>query len=369
MSYNFASASAAYGQQQQAYPQAYSQQQNYAGSAGWSNQQQQAAGSASWANASASNWAAAAAAAAPAAAAAAWSQQQSSHQQQQSSWSSSAAAHGSSFQSQVEQQVVNAQQPIQTNEREQVQAGQYQGTFLNKQEVDNWRGPIPIEQYRINDDPNPEVIRKRLDKLKYRQEVAVRYLNPPPAPKPGDIIVRERQSQIPPAPPVVLRQEACQAATPPPQVFREHPPAPPPQIPEQVVEIEGAPVPPPARRVVIEKLTSLPPKPQNILIEKWLPYQPQKRRVVYQPSCAQAQSNPRNLVIEWEAPDVEVEQQCVNLGVQDADPYEYVRRYGSELRQPGEMPQLCQCQQQQQSCGCDGNNQLPELEGDVQALA
>ena len=269
--------------------------------------------------------------------------------------------------SQIEQAVINARQPIQTNETAQFQAGQFQGTYLNKQEVDQFRGPVPIDQYQINQDPNPEVIRKRLDKLKYRQEIAVRYLNPPQAPKPGDIIIRERQSQVPPAPPVVIRQEACGASTPPPQIFREAPPQPPAPIPEQVVEIDGAPVPPPARRVVVEKLSNLPPKPQNILIEKWLPYKQQKRRVVYQPSCQAQQQNPRNLVIEWEAPDVEVEQVCQNLGVQEACPEEYVRRYGSELKQSCEMPTLCQCQQQQQ-CGCENNFGLPELEGDVDAL-
>jgi hypothetical protein len=149
-------------------------------------------------------------------------------------------------------------------------------------------------------------------------------------------------------------------------VYREYPPTPPQQIPEQVVEIDGAPVPPPARRVVIEKLSNLPPKPQNILIEKWLPYKPQRRRVVFQGSCNQAPPNPRNLIIEWEAPGVEVEQQCVNLGVVDADPCEYVRQYGPELKQASEIPDLCQCQQQQQqpSCGCQGGAaQLPELEG------
>jgi hypothetical protein len=307
--------------------------------------------------------------------------------------------------SNVEQQVIQARQPLEFNEREQARAGQYQGTLLNRAELQQWRGALPLEQYRINDDPNPEVIRKRLDKVRYTQEVAVRYLNPPQPPKPGDLVIVERQSQIPPAPPVVLRQEACQPKTPPPQVYREAPPRRPPTIPQQVVEVEGTPVPPPARRVVLEKLSSLPPKPQNILIEKWLPYKPQKRRVVYQRSCRQAPPNPRNLVIEWEAPDVEVEKVCRELGVVNADPEEYVRRYGPELKQRQEIPDLCPscppqapepcpcqepaplptplpcnaCQQQVSystaaiaapalSRAASITGQLPELEGDVDAL-
>jgi hypothetical protein len=263
--------------------------------------------------------------------------------------------------SNVEQQVIQARQPLQFNEREQVQAGQYRGTLLNRAELAQFRGPIPLEQYRINDDSNPEVIRKRLDKVRYTQEVAVRYLNPPQPPKPGDLVIVERQSQIPPAPPVVLRQEACQPKTPPPQVYREAPPRRPAQIPQQVVEVEGTPVPPPARRVVLEKLTSLPPKPQNVLIEKWLPYKPQKRRVVYQRSCRQVPPNPRNLVIEWEAPDVEVEKVCRELGVVNADPEEYVRRYGNELRQPNQIPDLCPSSppQQPEPCPCQEPAPLP----------
>ena len=308
----------------------------------------------------------------------------------------------SNFNSQIEQAVINARQPIQVNERQEVQAGPYRGIYLNKQEVDQFRGPVSIDQYRINEDSNPEVIRKRLDKLRYKQEVAVKYLNPPPAPKPGDLVIRERQGQVPPAPPVVIRQEGCKAATPPPLVYREAPPRRPTAIPPQVVEVEGDPVAPPARRVVVEKLSNLPPKPQNILIEKWLPYKPQKRRVVYERSCAAPPANPRNLLIEWEAPEVEVEQVCRDLGVVDADPEEYRRQYGSELKQACEIPNLCQgnaCPAPAPrlptpppptpQCGCQAPtprlptppacntcgqrdqgrvSSLPELEGDVDAL-
>jgi hypothetical protein len=110
------------------------------------------------------------------------------------------------YQSQVEQAVINAREPLQVNERQELTAGRYRGIYLNKSEADSFRGPISIDQYRINDDPNPEVIRKRLDKVRYQQEIAVRYLNPPPAQKPGDLIIREKVSQLPPAPPVVLRR-------------------------------------------------------------------------------------------------------------------------------------------------------------------
>ncbi len=185
------------------------------------------------------------------------------------------------------------------------------------------------------------MLRKRLAGIKYIQEVAVRHLNPPALPKPGDLIIREYQKQIPAGPPVVLRQEGQRAATPPVQVYRQEPPRAPTPIPEQTVEVEGTPVPPPARRVVLEKFPEQPAKPQNILIEKWLPYAPQRRRVVFKRSCVPPPPNPRNLIIEWQQPCVEVEKKCVDLGIVDADPEEYRRRYAPELKQASEIPDLC----------------------------
>lgn len=220
--------------------------------------------------------------------------------------------------------------------------------------------------------------------------MSVKYLRPPQAPKPGktenilqkkwiytqiltllgDIIVREKQSTLPPAPPVIIRQLACQGQDPAPLVFRQKPPKKPACIPEQVVEIEGCPLPPPPRRVIIEKLSALPPKPQAIVVEKWLPYCAQKRRVVFQPSNAQAEYQCRNLLIEWEAPEVEVEKVCKNLGVEDADPEEYERQYGADLKDESELPEVeCGCAPQACPGGAAASEDgVPELEGDLAAL-
>jgi hypothetical protein len=65
--------------------------------------------------------------------------------------------------------------------------------------------------------------------------------------------------------------------------------------------------------------------------------------------------NPRNLVIEWDAAEAEVEQVCRDLGVVRADPEEYVRKYGAELKQSHEIPQLCQ----ESSCGCQKRQPTP----------
>jgi hypothetical protein len=88
--------------------------------------------------------------------------------------------------SQVEQALLSAKQPLHSlSTREHFNHGSLRGIYLNKHEVDQWRGPVPVESYPLHDDPNPEVIRKRIDRVDYVQHFGVRYLNPGPAPKPG----------------------------------------------------------------------------------------------------------------------------------------------------------------------------------------
>jgi hypothetical protein len=67
------------------------------------------------------------------------------------------------------------------------------GILVNKAEIDNWRGPIPLSEYPINDDPNPEIIRRTLDASSYNstQEITIRYLEPPTPPPPGEIIIQQ----------------------------------------------------------------------------------------------------------------------------------------------------------------------------------
>lgn len=51
---------------------------------------------------------------------------------------------------------------------------------------------LPLDQYRLNMDQNPHIIRKKAqEKLQYLQEISVRYLKPPNAPKNGDIIIKQ----------------------------------------------------------------------------------------------------------------------------------------------------------------------------------
>lgn len=79
---------------------------------------------------------------------------------------------------------------------------------------------IPLNQYRLNEDLNPEIIRKKpIERVNYTQNVAVRYLRPPaPAPA-GDIIIHQLPDrQVAPAPPLHLRHQQPSQQTPPPLV-------------------------------------------------------------------------------------------------------------------------------------------------------
>jgi len=208
--------------------------------------------------------------------------------------------------------------------------------------VVNWRGVIPITEYIINEDANPEIITKRTEQqLVYIQELAIRYLRPPTPPAPGEILITQEMNTLtPPAPPLVIRQLPARADTPEPLVVREAPPEPPAAVGRKVITISGKRIPPPARKVVIERLAPLPSKPQSVLVERWLPYSQVKRRVIFQRSNQQdaVVVKPRNVIVQWEAPQVVIKKEFKYLGVVRANPVEYVQRYGATLKFARDLP-------------------------------
>jgi hypothetical protein len=44
---------------------------------------------------------------------------------------------------------------------DEVEVNGERGLWTNKSECINWKGPVPLEKYSINYDPDPEVITKR----------------------------------------------------------------------------------------------------------------------------------------------------------------------------------------------------------------
>jgi hypothetical protein len=67
----------------------------------------------------------------------------------------------SSYTSQMEQRILQSNTPIATNETQTASANGVTGILLNRAENASWRGSVPIEQIRINDDSNYKVIRKQ----------------------------------------------------------------------------------------------------------------------------------------------------------------------------------------------------------------
>ena len=279
-----------------------------------------------------------------------------------------------SYMSKIEASILRSSEPIPICETQEIIAAGNRGIFANRCEVCTWKGDLPINEYPINEDACPNVINKRLkQKLEYVQEMAIRYLKPPTPPAPGEIIIKQEPNRpVAPAPPIVIRQQPPRPCTPEPLVIREAPPPPPPMCGRKVITISGKQLPAPPRKVVIERMPPIPSKPQSVVIERWLPYTEQKRRVIFQKAPPDpVVCKPKNIIVQWEAPEVCIKKDIRHLGVIRANPCEYVQKYGCSLKQPCDLPQFVRDIKPQ--CGIElaankPYNPIHELEGDVCAL-
>ena len=240
--------------------------------------------------------------------------------------------------SQIENAILNSSAPISISETEEITVNGQKGIWANKSESVNWLGPYPLANYLINEDTNPEIIRKKTDQLlTYQQEIAIRYLRPPTPPAPGDIVIKVEEDIVAPAPPpLIIRQQPHRPATPPPLVIREAPPKAPAPVSQKIITISSTKkLPPPPRKVVVERLPTMPAKPQSIIIERWLPYKQQKRKVIYVKSEQKDIGGQKNVVVQWETPNIRI---IKDLGVVKANPTNYVNRYGNTLKKSMKLP-------------------------------
>ncbi len=288
-----------------------------------------------------------------------------------------ARSRSTGFLSKIEQDILRASSPINFDPEniEEVVVNGHKGILVNKSEINEWKGHIPISDYRINEDTNPDVIVKRSTQpIVYKQDMAIRYLRPPTPPPPGDIYIREEPVQLPAAPPLIIRQQPPRPDTPPPLVIREAPPQPPPNYPRKIIYVQGKKIPPPPRKVIIERLPSLPSKPQSIIIERWLPYKPLKRKVIFQRASINdpVLVKSKNLVVQWENPSVTVTKEFKDLGIVRANPNDYSEKYGSTLKRSIELPTFVRDIRPPAGmilAGEFNGSALPyELEGDLAAL-
>ena len=194
-----------------------------------------------------------------------------------------------------------------------------------------------------NVDPQPLIVRKKpAAPVNYTQQVSVKFLQPPPPQQPGDIVIsQQRDVQAAPVAPRLIRQRPPLPVKPAPLVVRERPPlAPAPIAPEHHV-IPGKVIPPPPRKVVIERLPQLPQPPQDIIVERWLEYGPRARRVVFRPAPRLIPAPaPKNVLIQWDSPNVALNRQFRNLGIAAVSPAQYVAQFGASLVPASAVPAL-----------------------------
>ena len=194
-----------------------------------------------------------------------------------------------------------------------------------------------------NVDPQPLIVRKKpAAPVNYTQQVSVKFLQPPPPQQPGDIVITQQKDvQAAPVAPRLIRQKPPLPVKPAPLVVRERPPlAPAPIAPEHHV-IPGKVIPPPPRKVVIERLPQLPQPPQDIIVERWLEYGPRARRVVFRPAPRLIPAPaPKNVLIQWDSPNVALNRQFRNLGIAAANPAQYVATFGASLVPASAVPAL-----------------------------
>ena len=83
----------------------------------------------------------------------------------------------------------------------------------------------------------------------------------------------------------------------------------------------------------------MPPKPRDIIVERWLGYQRRTRQVHFIPAPPLIpHPAPKNILIQWDSPDVEVKQAFHFLGVQVQCPVAYVQAHGPTLCDASQLP-------------------------------
>ncbi|CAF3288180.1 unnamed protein product [Rotaria socialis] len=187
----------------------------------------------------------------------------------------------------------------------------------------------------LNQDPDVEYIqRPNSNRITYRQDIAIRYLQPPTPPPSGPLIIREIRASPPPERhPLTIYQRSNIPRTPPPIIIRERPPVPPPIVPSHTIHKYIPAPPPPPQRVIIERQAPLPQKPPPIIIEKWLPYKtpPQREVIVERAEPLPQRSVQKNTIITHEAPDIELVRNIRHLDTVRVDPRAYTVQYGPNL--------------------------------------
>jgi hypothetical protein len=119
-------------------------------------------------------------------------------------------------------------------------------------------------------------------------------------------------------------------------------------------------------------LPSVLKKPRKVILEKWSPYEKIKRRVIFQPPPPDpVYIKPRNVIVQWQVPNVTIKQQVRHLGEVRANPIKYASKYNHLLIQPKDLPQFILDIAPPNGVVLASDapyNPVHELEGDIDAL-
>lgn len=67
--------------------------------------------------------------------------------------------------SDVEAAILRSKVPIELHETQEITVNGHKGIWANRAEVNNWKGLLPLSEYKINEDLSPEIITKKLNKV------------------------------------------------------------------------------------------------------------------------------------------------------------------------------------------------------------
>ena len=109
------------------------------------------------------------------------------------------------------------------------------------------------------------------------------------------------------------------------------------------------------------------------MVERWLGYDERVRRVVFQPAPKLIPAPPpKNVLIQWDSPDVALQTEFKFLGVAAANPAEYAAKYGATLVEESQLPALAVNHFKPpagETLGAHFRPKLPKLVGDLHALS
>lgn len=81
-------------------------------------------------------------------------------------------------------------------------------------------------------------------------------------------------------------------------------------------------------------------------------------------------TRPKNIIIQWEAPEVTIQHKLTNLGILKADPNDYRKMYGPTLKKTSELPSIAHEVPVPPglALAADYKPTAPRLSGDLDAL-